>query len=87
VGEVGGEPVTTGLGFTFGGSVSIFDIATLPAHRRRGYGAAVTVQAIRDGLSSGASWAWLQSSAAGLSVYERLGFRTVESWPCWIRTV
>jgi GNAT superfamily N-acetyltransferase len=84
VGEVDGEPVTTGLGVTLGSSVGIFNIATPPAHRRRGFGAAVTARAISDGLAAGATWSWLQASRAGLPVYERLGFRTVEGWRSWV---
>lgn len=84
VGEVGGQSVTTGLGVTLGSYVGIFNIATPPAHRRRGYGAAVTTRAIADGLAAGATWAWLQSSEAGFAVYERLGFRTAEAWSCWL---
>jgi GNAT superfamily N-acetyltransferase len=84
VGTIEGEPVTTGLGFRSGAYVGIFNIATLPAFRRRGYGAAITARAASDGLASGATWAWLQSSPAGYSVYERLGFRSVEVWSCWV---
>jgi GNAT superfamily N-acetyltransferase len=84
IGEVDGVAVTTGLGVTIGTSVGIFNIATPPAHRRRGYGAAVTVRAISDGLAAGATWSWLQASRAGLPVYERLGFRTVEGWRSWV---
>ncbi len=84
LGEVDGEPATTGVGFTYGDCVAIFNIATPIAYRRRGYGAAVTMRAVRDGFSSGASWAWLQSSPEGFPVYERLGFTTVESWRCWV---
>lgn len=84
VGESAGEPVATGLGITLGPHVGIFNIATLADHRRRGYGAAITARAVADGLAAGASWSWLQSSPAGYGVYEGLGFRTMESWPCWI---
>lgn len=84
VGEVDREPVTTGFAITFADFVGIFNIATPPLHRRHGYGAAVTARAVRDGLRDGASWAWLQSSPAGYPIYERLGFRTVESWRCWV---
>ena len=86
LGEFDGEPVTTGVGVTFGDSVGIFNIATPPGHRRHGYGSAVTARTIRDGLSCGARWAWLQSSPAGYPVYQRLGFQTVESWHCWLAT-
>lgn len=84
LGEAGGQPVTTGFGVTIGSYVAIFNIATPPAHRRHGYGAAVTARAVADGLNAGAKWSWLQASEVGKPVYERLGFHTVETWPCWI---
>ena len=84
VGEVGGHPVTTGVGITLGDFVGIFNVATPPAHRRRGYGAAVTARAVTDGLAAGAAWSWLQSSTSGHGVYQRLGFRTAELWQVWL---
>jgi ribosomal protein S18 acetylase RimI-like enzyme len=84
VGEAGGQPVTTGLGVRHGSNVAIFNIATPPEYRRRGYGAAVTARAVADGLAAGAQWSCLQSSTAGYKVYERLGFRMLEAWPCWV---
>jgi ribosomal protein S18 acetylase RimI-like enzyme len=86
VGEVGGKPVTTGIGVQLGDHVGIFNIATIPGYRRHGYGAAITGRALRDGLDAGAHWAWLQSTAAGYGVYERLGFTTLDVWECWIAT-
>jgi GNAT superfamily N-acetyltransferase len=84
VGDANGQSVTTGVGTTLGAFVGVFNIATLSAHRGRGYGAAMTAHVIYDGLAAGAEWAWLQSSPAGYNVYERLGFRTVELWDCWV---
>ena len=84
VGEIGAEVVTTGLGVTLDSGVGIFNIATLPEHRRSGHGAAVTARAVNDGLAAGATWSWLQSSRAGYGVYERLGFVSAEEWSCWI---
>jgi N-acetylglutamate synthase len=86
LGEFDGEPVTTGFGVTIGDSIGIFNIATPPGQRRRGYGSAITVRTIRDGFNSRARWAWLQASPAGYPVYQRLGFRTVEAWHCWLAT-
>lgn len=86
VGELDGEVVTTSVGVVLGDSVGIFNVATPAVYRRRGYGSAVTTHALREGFAAGASWAWLRSSPAGLRVYERLGFRTVESWQVWIAT-
>jgi predicted GNAT family acetyltransferase len=84
VGEVAGVPVTTGVSLTQGSYVSIFNIATPPAYRGNGYGAAVTARAVSDGLAGGAAWAWLLASPSGFPIYERLGFRTVESWSYWL---
>jgi ribosomal protein S18 acetylase RimI-like enzyme len=85
VGEVDGEVVTTAIGVTLADYVAIFNVATPPEHRRRGYGAAITARAIADGVAAGARWAWLQSSPSGYRVYEALGFRTLERWLCWVR--
>jgi len=83
IGTVDGAAVTTAVGVTNRDHVGVFSVATPPEHRGRGYGAAVTARAVLDGFSDGAAYAHLQSSAAGLSVYERLGFRTLETWAIW----
>jgi GNAT superfamily N-acetyltransferase len=85
LGEADGRPVTTGLGVTIGSFVVLLNIATMPKDRGRGYGAAISARAASDGLAAGASWSWLTSSAAGHGVYERLGYRTIESWQVWLR--
>jgi hypothetical protein len=84
VGEVHGEIVTTAVGVALGDCVGVFNVATPSEHRRRGYGAAITVRVVQDGLAGGARWAWLQSSPSGYRVYEALGFRTLERWLCWV---
>jgi ribosomal protein S18 acetylase RimI-like enzyme len=83
VGELGGELVTTAMAFTIEDAVGIFNVATLPAHRRRGYGSAITARAVADGLAAGGAWAWLESSQDGRRTYECLGFRTVETRTYW----
>jgi GNAT superfamily N-acetyltransferase len=84
VGDVEQEPVTTAFGFTERDHVGIYNVATVPGHRGRGYGTAITARAVLDGFTSGASVAYLQSSVVGYRVYERLGFRTLEKWTVWI---
>jgi N-acetylglutamate synthase len=84
LGTLGREPVTTAFGFTDRDLVGIYNVATLPGHRGRGYGAAITARAVLDGFAVGASAAYLQSSEAGYGVYERLGFKTLEMWGVWI---
>jgi N-acetylglutamate synthase len=84
VAELEGEPVTTGVGVLEHGLVGVLNIATPPAHRRAGYAAAITARIVADGLAAGARGAYLQSSAAGYAIYQRLGFDTVERWSVWI---
>jgi ribosomal protein S18 acetylase RimI-like enzyme len=76
----GGTIVSTGLGFAVDGVTGVFDVATPPEHRGRGYGAAVTARIVRDGFERGARLAFLQSSELGHGVYRRLGFRQVEEY-------
>ncbi len=84
LGEADGRPVTTGLGVTAGGSAGVFNIATMPACRGLGYGAAVTARVVSDGLAAGAAWSWLQSSPDASRLYARLGFRSAGSFQPWL---
>jgi ribosomal protein S18 acetylase RimI-like enzyme len=77
VGRVGGRPVTTAIGWTASAATGIFQVATAPACRGRGYGGAVTSRAVLDGFAAGADLAWLQASRLGERLYEGLGFRRV----------
>lgn len=83
VAEAGGDAVATAMGVTHAGCVAVFAVATLPQHRRRGYGSALTARAVADGFAAGAGWAWLQASAEAVAVYERLGFTAVETVTIW----
>jgi ribosomal protein S18 acetylase RimI-like enzyme len=86
LGRVDGRDVSTSTGYTLGDTVGIFNVATPPEHRGRGYGAALTAQAALAGFANGVELAWLGSSAMGLSVYRRLGFREVETYVLLSRT-
>lgn len=77
VGYANGEPVTSGLGCRTGDTVGVYNIATVPAARGRGYGAAMTARIVADGASAGCDVAILQASDMGYAIYERMGFRTV----------
>ena len=83
LGRTAGEPCTTGLGVVGDGHVGVFNIATPPVHRNRGFGHAVTARVVADGVRAGAHRAYLQASPMGFGVYERMGFRTVETWTCF----
>lgn len=80
VARVEGRIVSTALGFAGDQAVGIFNVATPGQHRGRGYGAAVTSQALREGFDEGARFGYLQSSTIGHGVYHRLGFRDVEEY-------
>lgn len=85
LGSIDGTPVSTAVGYVAREGVGVFNVATPPQHRRRGFGAALTARAVADGFSAGARLAWLQSSAAGESVYRRMGFRQVEAYRLFTR--
>ncbi|MEU4562165.1 hypothetical protein AB0F72_27590 [Actinoplanes sp. NPDC023936] len=75
-----GMPASTGLSLRQGKRFGLFNIATPPEHRRRGFAYAVTQRMLLDGFLAGADYAYLQASKSGRPLYEELGFRTVENW-------
>jgi N-acetylglutamate synthase len=83
VGDVDGQPVVTGLSIHTGQHVGVFDMATAEQHRGRGYGAALAIRMVADGFVAGATRAYLQSTDLGYGVYQRIGFRQVETWSMW----
>jgi ribosomal protein S18 acetylase RimI-like enzyme len=76
-GYVDGRPVVAGLGIRSGRTIGVYNVATLPDQRGRGYGAAMTMRVVDDGVRAGCDVAVLQASEMGRPIYERLGFRTV----------
>lgn len=83
VGYVGyseGEPVCTAATVTGSGVVGIYNVGTLPAHRRQGYGEVMVRHALEQACAEhGHLPSILQSTPAGLRMYERMGYRTVTS--------
>lgn len=65
-----------------GGATGVFGVGVLPEARRRGIGAALTVAAA---TSFPADLAWLVPSDMARPMYERLGFRDLETWEVWVR--
>lgn len=78
VGYRDGEPVSTAATVMGAGVIGVYNVATLPGHQRRGYGETVMRHAVAQAeREHGIRRTVLQSSPQGLSLYERMGFRTV----------
>ena len=78
--EYEGAPVATGLASTVEDCVGLFNIATPPRHRRRGYARAITQSMLIDARTSGKRIAFLSPSDEGLPLYESMGFQTVQDF-------
>lgn len=85
LGLVDGEPVATST-LAHGGRVAgVYNVATLPEARRRGFGEALTWHAMSRGAAYGCDMATLQASEMGRPVYERMGFRLVSPYKTFHR--
>jgi predicted acetyltransferase len=65
------------------GVVAVFGVGTLPAHRRRGLGRAVTLAVLHEGRRRGADLAYLNPTDSGEPVYRALGFTDAPGWAVW----
>jgi GNAT superfamily N-acetyltransferase len=78
VGYRDGVPVATAATVASENATGIYNVATAPEHRRRGYGEAITRHAIDAALHEGDPGRLvLQSTSLGQRVYLRMGFEPV----------
>lgn len=75
VGYLDGKPVATNMLFNGAGVASVYAVATLPAARGKGIGAAITLHPLLLARDMGYRYGVLFSSEMGVTVYERIGFR------------
>ena len=76
VGYLRGEPVCSSQMLLAEGVAGLYNVATNAEYRRRGFGAAMTVAAMRDARALGYRTVVLEASPMGEPVYRRLGFVT-----------
>jgi len=78
VGYFNGLPVSTTAIVHGGGAVGIYNVATTPLEQRRGFGEATMRHAIAEArLTHPFEPLVLQSTPVGLSLYQRMGFKTI----------
>lgn len=78
VGYIDEEPISTTAVIEGGGALGVYNVATLPQHQSRGYGEAVMRYALSDAQRiTGIERTILQSTPAGLRLYQRMGYRAV----------
>jgi GNAT superfamily N-acetyltransferase len=77
LGRLDGAPVAATSLLLAAGVAGIYNVATVPEARGRGVASALVAAALREARAWGYRAGVLQSSQAGFSVYQRLGFRKV----------
>lgn len=78
VGHLDGCPVVTAATRVAGGVIGLYAVGTLPAFRGQGCAEAAVRHAIgQAGAATGITQSVLQSTAAGLNLYQKLGYRQV----------
>lgn len=79
VGYLGSKPVCA-LTLSFkNGIARIDDVATLPCHQGRGYGTEIMRYALGKAAELGAHTCFLEASKEGVSIYEKIGFKSIFS--------
>jgi ribosomal protein S18 acetylase RimI-like enzyme len=79
LGLVDGRAVASSAAVRTDATVGIYNVATVPDARGRGFGTALTWETMRD-ADPGWTVAVLQASEMGRPIYERMGFRLVREF-------
>lgn len=84
IGRVDGKVVATARIAIGSGAAGLYAVSTATPYRRRGFGRAMTIAALRAAGSIGYRIAVLQASDLGYGVYRRLGFRELFRYDVYI---
>lgn len=79
VGYLDGEPVATTMLFNGAGVAGLYAVATVPAARGKGIGAAISLMPLLEARQQGYVYGVLFSTEMGYRVYERIGFRATKA--------
>lgn len=79
------EPAGVSIAIRTGEASGVYGVGTLPQFRRRGVGTALSWAAVSAGREWGCEAIVLQATAAGLPVYERMGFRSIVRYATFTR--
>ncbi|HVF99325.1 MAG TPA: GNAT family N-acetyltransferase [Chloroflexia bacterium] len=79
LGRLDGEAVGTLSVVTSGPVPGIWNVGTLPEHRRAGIGTALMHHALREAANEGRTSSMLLASKEGVPLYELLGYRTLST--------
>jgi GNAT superfamily N-acetyltransferase len=83
LGYVNGKPMCTAATVADHSAVGLYNVATLPGFRARGYAEALMREAIRREPAAPERPIVLQSTTAGMELYRRLGFRKITNFRVW----
>jgi ribosomal protein S18 acetylase RimI-like enzyme len=75
VARIAGENAATAIAFDLDGDCGIYNMSTLEAVRRRGFGTALTARHLDDAATRGCTTASLQSTEIAEGLYASVGFR------------
>jgi ribosomal protein S18 acetylase RimI-like enzyme len=84
LGRSQGAAIATSMCVVTGSVIGVFNVNVTPSHRRRGYGAAMTLAAVAAGARDGGRVAWLGSTPMSDALYRGLGFRELYRYVSYV---